>query len=132
MKNNRTTIDGLMMAFARVLIIVCSLATTMILSRTLPLEDYATYSTGNLITRTAISLSVWGLLDAVNYYYNGIGEDREKYVNTVFYLISILGFVAACVILLFQNVLTEYFHNPKLTAIYCYVAFRPEKEVSMD
>lgn len=114
-----------MMALARVLIISCGLVTTMILSRTLPLEDYGTYSTGNLITRTAISLSVWGLLDAVNYYFNGINENREKYINTVFYLISVLGVIAAGVILLFQDVLTEYFHNAKLSAIYCYVAFRP-------
>ena len=125
MKNNRTTIDGLMMAVSKIMVIGCSLITTMILSRTLPLGDYGTYSTGNLITRTATSLSIWGLLDAANYYYNGVTENRDKYVNTVFYLIVVLGVAAAGVVLLFQDVLTAYFHNPKLATIYLYVAFRP-------
>ena len=125
MKNNRTTIDGLMMATAKIMVIGFSLITTMILSRTLSLADYGTFSTGNLIIRTATSLSIWGLLDAANYYYNGVCENREKYVNTVFYLIGVLGFVAAAVIILFQDVLTAYFHNPKLATIYFYIAFRP-------
>lgn len=125
MQKKSTMIDGFLMASVRIVIIVFSMLITMILSRTLPLADYGTYSTGNLIINTATSLSALGLLDAVNYYYNGVSCNRDKYINTVFLCIVVLGFLAASVIMLFQNLLTAYFHNPKLATIYAYIALRP-------
>ena len=125
MKKTSTLIDGFLMASVRIIIIVFSLLITMILSRTLPLAEYGTYTTGNLIINTATSLSALGLLDAVNYYYNGVSHNRDKYVNTVFLCLVVLGLLAAAIILLFQNLFTAYFHNPRLAAIYAYIALRP-------
>jgi O-antigen/teichoic acid export membrane protein len=123
--SKRTSLDALLMAAVRIIVLGFSLITTMILSKTLPLVDYGTYSTGNLIINTATSLSALGLLDAINYYYNGMKSNRMNYINTVFCLVCSLGLIAAVIILLFQNSFTAYFHNPKLAAIYCYIAFRP-------
>lgn len=127
MSKNRIIGDTAAMAFVKILSMVTGIVTTMILSRSLELVEYGTYSTGNLITTTATSLSALGLMDAVNYYYNGkdISDGREKYVNTTFLLTLIFGSVAAASVLLFQNAITSYFHNAMLQSIYVYIAFRP-------
>ena len=119
-------IDSIALASVKVFTMATSILATMVLSRTLPLADYGTYSTGNLIINTATLISAFGLIDAVNYYYNGKKiKDREAYVNTVFSLFVICGLIAAAVILGAQGLITQYFHNPKLGTIYAYIAFRP-------
>lgn len=127
MNKNRIAGDTVAMAFVKILSMVTSIITTMILSRRLELVEYGTYSTGNLIINTATSLSAIGLLDAVNFYYNGKEKDngRDKYVNTIFLLIALSGTVAGAVIILFQKAITNYFHNTLLKTIYLYIAFRP-------
>lgn len=119
-------VDSIALASVKVLTMATSILATMVLSRTLPLADYGTYSTGNLIINTATLISAFGLIDAVNYYYNGKAvKERESYVNTVFFLFVVCGTIAAAIILGGQGLITQYFHNPKLGAIYAYIAFRP-------
>lgn len=123
---NRMLTDSIALASVKVFTMATSILATMILSRTLPLSDYGTYSAGNLIINTATLLSAFGLMDAVNFYYNGKkNEAKTEYTNTVFFLISICGVIAAFVIIAGQKLITQYFHNPMLTTIYAYIAFRP-------
>lgn len=125
MKNKMLT-DSMALASVKVFTMVTSILATMILSKTLPLEDYGTYSTGNLIITTSTLISAFGLLDAVNYYYNGKdAEERNGYINTIFFLITLCGGTIGVIILGAQNLLTHYFHNPMLGMIYIYIAFRP-------
>lgn len=127
MNRNRIAGDTVAMAFVKLLSMFTSILTTMILSRRLSLVEYGTYSTGNLIINTATSVSALGLLDAVNFYYNGKEKDdgRDRYINTTFLLLLLFGCTAATVIILFQNAFTRYFHNTLLKTIYVYIAFRP-------
>lgn len=127
MVKNKIASDSIFMAIVKILSLCTGIVTTMILSRTLPLSEYGTYSTGNLITTTATSLSAFGLLDAVNYYYNGKGltEGRDRYVNTTCLLVVICGVIAAVVITSGNNLITDYFHNPSLSGVLPLIAFRP-------
>lgn len=127
MKERRIAADAAAMAAVRMLSMGTGMLTTMLLSRVLPLAEYGTYSTGNLISAMATSLSALGLIDAVNYYYNGglSGRSRQRIVNTIFLLIAIGGAGAAIAILLCGDLITAYFHNPMLNSVYLYVAFRP-------
>lgn len=126
MSKNRILVDSIALAAVKIFTMATSIISTMILSRSLPLTEYGTYSTGNLIYNTATLLSAFGLIDAVNYYYNGKKtEERSQYLNTVFFLFLVCGSAAGIVILCCKNLMTEYFHNPALGAIYAYIAFRP-------
>lgn len=123
---NKIMTDSLTLAFVKVLTMMISILSTMILSRTLSLNEYGTYSTGNILINTATSLSALGLLDAVNFYYNGKqAKDRNRYVNTVFFLIVGSGLVSAAILYVFQSNVIDYFHNPSLKYIYIYLVFRP-------
>lgn len=123
---NRILTDSIALASVKIFTMATSILATMILSRMLPLADYGTYSAGNLIINTATLLSAFGLMDAVNYYYNGKkSEDKSSYTNTVFFLIAVSGIVMALIIIICQRLITQYFHNPMLVSIYIYIAFRP-------
>lgn len=126
MAKNRILTDSIALASVKVITMATSILATMVLSRTLPLADYGTYSTGNLIYNTATLISALGLIDAVNYYFNGKAvKDRTSYVNSVFTLLIMSGGIVAAAILSCQSLITRYFHNPALGAIYFYIAFRP-------
>ena len=126
MAKNRMVSDSIALASVKVFTMATSIVATMVLSRTLPLVEYGTYSTGNLIINTGTLISAFGLVDAVNYYYNGKKvKDRQSYVNTVFSMFVLCGALAGIVILAAQSLISSYFHNPKLGAIYAYIAFRP-------
>lgn len=126
MMKNRMLTDSIALASVKVFTMATSILATMILSRTLPLADYGTYSTGNLIINTATLISAFGLIDAVNYYYNGKNvKDRDAYINTVFFFFVLCGGIVAAVIIGAQRLITQYFHNPMLGTIYAYIAFRP-------
>ena len=126
MKNNRVLSDSLALALVKLLTMLVSIISTMVLSRKLDLVSYGTYSTANLITNTATSLSALGLLDAVNYYYNSKPKDKNgKYINTIFAFVIFNGLITALLILYFGRNIQEYFHNPLLTSVYIYIIFRP-------
>lgn len=126
MQKNRILTDSLALAIVKLLTMLVSIVSTMVLSRKLDLINYGTYSTGNLIINTATSLSALGLLDAVNYYYNGKSkEDRKKYVDTVFALIIFIGVLTALIIMALGKYIQECFHNPLITTVYLYIIFRP-------
>lgn len=99
MSKNRILGDSIALAAVKIFTMATSIISTMILSRSLPLTEYGTYSTGNLIYNTATLLSAFGLIDAVNYYYNGKKtEERSQYINTVFFLFLVCGSAAGIVI----------------------------------
>lgn len=127
MRNGRIGADAVAMAAGRMLSMGTGILTAMLLSRMLPLAAYGTYSTGNMISATATSISAMGLIDAVNYYYNGAADGlaRRRTVNTVFLLIALCGVAAAAVILLGRDIITGYFRNPMLASVCAYAAFRP-------
>ena len=126
MRKNRMLGDSVALGAVKIFTMATSIISTMILSRVLPLSEYGTYSTGNLIINTATLLSAFGLIDAVNYYYNGKSlKDRMAYIDSVFSMFLFCGGMIALFILCGSSLLSAYFHNPALGFIYAYIAFRP-------
>lgn len=126
MKANKILSDSLALAIVKALTVGVSIVSTMILSRKLDLASYGTYSTGNLIVNTATALSAFGLLDAVNYYYNSsTKEEKNKYINTIFSIVFFIGIITAIVIFTFRKQIQNYFDNPSIEVILIYIIFRP-------
>ena len=125
MKKNKILTDSIALTVVKVMTMMISIVSTMILSRMLDLKSYGTYSTGNLIINTATSLSALGLLDAVNFYYNSKKDLKEKYINTIFALVIFNGIIIALIILIFRKNIQSYFHNNLLSYIFIYIIFRP-------
>lgn len=118
--------DSLFLAVSKIITMLTNILSTTILSHNLSLESYGTYSQGNLVISIAISLSILGLSDAVNFFYNGKDEqERKNYVNTVFQIEITSGLIAGILILLFRKAICSYFQNIQLSVLFIYIAFRP-------
>ncbi len=122
--------DSMFLAFSRGLSMLFNILSAKILSTGLTLHGYGTYAQANLILTTGASIILFGLVDALNYYFNSkdksISEEtKAKIVNTVFFLEMFLGAVFAAAVLFGQNLIADYFSNPAVKNLLWIVAVLP-------
>lgn len=121
------SVDALALTFARVVVLLISMATYKLMASGFSIEEYGVYASAMLVVTTVVSLSILGLTDAVNYFYLR-DPDLEKgkvYVHTIFALQTIVGGAAAIAILLFSNQIADYFGNPAVAPLTPWIALIP-------
>ena len=125
--NRNAASDATVLALVRLMTMCLSLVTTRVLSTYLSTFAYGTYSQVLLIVSTTVSLTTFGLIDAINYYYCGINdlEKRESYVATILTLQCCAGVFAGALILLLANPICIYFGNPELRKYLLFAAVLP-------
>lgn len=121
------SIDAIFLTVAKLMTSLISILITKLLSVEFSLYDYGTYSQAMLIVSTATSLSIIGLSDGVNYFYNGCFDkrQREKNINTIFLIQCIIGTICAAIIIFSNDIITDYLKNPALKGVYIYIMFTP-------
>ena len=119
--------DSILLTFVRVITAVLGLLVTKLLSIHFSLHEYGTYSQAMLIVTTATSISILGLTNAVNYFYNAAAgeEDKERYVGTIFSIQYFIGLLCAIIIIAIQIPIIDYFKNDDLKNILYLVAWLP-------
>ena len=119
--------DSILLTVTKLMTSLISILITKILSVKFSLYEYGIYSQAMLIVSTASSLSILGLSDGVNYFYNGEKEEekRERNVNTVFSLQLVIGLLCGIVIILIRNNISENFGNKDIGALSFIVALLP-------
>lgn len=122
-----TAADSIVLTFVKVVTAVLGLAVTKLMAVNFSLTEYGTYSQGMLIVTTATSLSIFGLTNAVNYYYNAKADEKEKeaYVSTIFTLQYIIGLVVASIIIIGNIPIIKYFNNESLKNVIFFAAWLP-------
>lgn len=124
MKRNNS-VDAMLLSAMRVMTILVNMLSSAVLSRSLDLSSYGTYSTGNLIVNLFSNATILGMMDGANYFYHQTQYDREDSINTLFAFQIFIGIGSAVAILLLGPGFTRYFSNPMLQGIYGYLALRP-------
>lgn len=124
---NGIATNSLLLMTINIITTILGLIITKLLSVHFSLVEYGTYSQALLVTSTATSLSILGLTNATNYFYNRTNNDNEKksYIATIFLIEYIGGLIVALVIILSRVKLSEYFLNNKLGSILLLVSFSP-------
>ena len=119
--------DSILLTFVRVITAALGIIVTKLLSVHFSLHEYGTYSQAMLIVTTATSISILGLTNAVNYFYNSATkeEDKERYVGTIFTLQYFIGIICALFILAIQVPLINYFDNEDLSKVLFLAAWFP-------
>lgn len=119
--------DSIILTFVRVITAVLGLLVTKLLSIHFSLHEYGTYSQAMLIVTTASSISILGLTNAVNYFYNAASDEnnKERYVGTIFSIQYFVGILCAIVILCCQLPLISYFKNEDLKNVLIFAAWLP-------
>ena len=78
--------NALLLSAMRCMSILINMFSSVVLARALSLEDYGTYAAGNLIIAVCTNATLLGMMDAVNYFFHQTNYDREKSINTLFFL----------------------------------------------
>lgn len=119
--------DSIVLTFVRVITTILGLLVTKLLSTQLTLEEYGTYSQAMLIVSTATSISILGLTNAVNYFYNASDnkEEKQKYVSTMFSIQYLVGTITAILIVVCHSFIIHYFKNDQLDKIIYLIAWMP-------
>ena len=121
------SVDAILLAVIRLLTTFLGIFSTMLLSKSLSLIAYGTYSQANLIISMGSSFSIIGLTDATSYFFNRAEteEEAKENINTIFAIQCMIGILLGCGIIIFRKAFILYFQNEKLLGLFIYIAFRP-------
>ena len=117
-------VDSLILSFVKIVTTVSGIVCTMILSRTLTLAEYGTYSQGNLVVTLVSYMTVLGLTDASNYFFNR-AEYGKRYISNILYIEAAVGLIAAIAIVAFKEQIGLYFGNDAVAGLAVFLALRP-------
>lgn len=119
--------DSVVLTFVKIVTVLCGIIVTKLLSKYFTLIQYGTYSQAMLIVTTASSLSIFGLTNAVNYFYNSSysTQEKEHYISTIFVIEYVLGILLSITILACSRSIVQYFSNEQLQSVIYVVAFMP-------
>ena len=119
--------DAVFLTAARLMTTVLGFTVTRLLSQFFSVHDYGTYSQIMLLVSTLSSITVLGMVDAVNYFFCSQDNipDRERYMGTLFALQAVVSTVAGVVVLLLTYPISRYFDNPDLKKLLIFGAVLP-------
>lgn len=125
--SNGAATNSILLTFVQVITTVLGLIVTKLLSVHFSLQDYGTYSQALLVTTTVTSMSILGLTNATNYFYNRTKDEKSQriYVATIFTIQYIVGFVCAIMVFLLRGPISKYFGNETLVGVLPIVALTP-------
>ena len=122
-----TSGDAILLMIAKLITIGSTMVITRLLSESLSVYHYGTYSQILLIVSTVTSVTILGMMDGVNYFYCNVQdpEKRESYISTIFALQSIVGTVSGAIIMALSTPLCLYFENPQIRNLLVFAAVLP-------
>ncbi len=108
--------NAFVLMLSKVITLFLSMMTSMILARTLDLDEYGTYSELLTVSSIAVSIFSLGLPNALNYFLPRCKDENEKrkFINFYFLLITVLSLVLMCVMGLVNKPIAAYYHNTRL------------------
>lgn len=119
--------DAIMLISVKLVTAVLGLLITRLLSRYLSVYEYGTYSQILLIVSAVSSITIFGMIDGVNYFYcaERDEQEKEKCVATMFTLQCIASAFFGCIVLGLSSPLSVYFKNPDIKKLLMFAAALP-------
>lgn len=119
--------DALKLTTSKIITMVLSMATAMLLSRFRSLEEYGTYSQLSVVINLIISVIMMGLPNSVNFFLaRAETEDSKRKFLSIYYTLStLLGFVAGLMLVLSTPLIISYFNNPLIDNFVYVLAIYP-------
>ena len=125
--SNGAATNSLLLTFVQVITTILGIVVTKLMSVNFSLEEYGGYSQALLVTSSATSLSILGLSNGLNFFYNRTEDSHEqrKYISTLFLIEYFLGGIVCVSIIFLQSVLVHFFNNDSLNTLLPIVALTP-------
>ena len=122
-----TSADAILLTCIKLVTTVLGLAITRLLSEYLSVHEYGTYSQILLIVSTVSSITIFGMMDGVSYFFNGErdAQSRDAYIATIFTLQCVVSAVAGAIVMLLMQPLCRYFDNSDIAPLLIFAAVLP-------
>ncbi len=119
--------DAILLTFIKLITVTLGLVITRMLSEYLSVHDYGTYSQILLIVSTVSSITIFGMMDAANYFYcrEQDEERKESYVTTILALQCTVGCAAGCAVIFLSVPICKYFDNPDIKNLIIFASSLP-------
>lgn len=121
-------IDYIVLTFIRVFTIISSFVITRILCESFSLEEYGLYAQSSLIISTVSAITVLGLTDSTNYFFNKYYDNidaRTCYLSSIYTIQIILGVFSAFFLIFTRFYISELFNAPKLANFIIIISLLP-------
>ena len=113
---NRSGTKAFILVASKVITLLLSVITSMILARTLNLDEYGTYSELLTVSSVAVSIFSLGLPNALNYFLPRCDNEDEKgeFINRYFLFITVLSGLLMLAMALANKPIAAYYENERL------------------
>lgn len=112
--------DALKLTIMKIIMLLISMLSTMLLSRFRSLEEYGTYSQIIMVVTLIISIISMGLPNSINYFLASANSKEEKnnFLATYFSFNTLVGIIAGIILIIATPYISKYFNN---TLIYKFI-----------
>ena len=120
--------DATILTLVKVVTALLGLVSTRIISDGFSFHIYGTYSQSMLLNTTISAITILGLTDAVNLYFNRFKGNKylqQKYLSNIFSLQLFIGFIASVVVIAGKQIWVDYFENIEIEPLMRWVAAMP-------
>ncbi|SCI75042.1 colanic acid exporter [uncultured Clostridium sp.] len=120
-----------MLTISKMLTLLISLITSMLLARFRTLGEYGTYSQIQMIVSLAIVIAMMGLPNSISYFYSRADTvaERDRFINTYFSFGTLLAVLAGGLLVALLPIWTWYFKNDGISSFTCVLALLPWTKV---
>ena len=127
--NKKGTLGGniVLLTSSKIITLLISMVSLMLLSRFRTLNEYGTYSQLMLVATLFTNMLMLGLPNSINYFLVRAEslEDRRKFLSLYYSLGSLISIIIGGVLLLSLPLIETYFHNPSIRNYFYFLALYP-------
>lgn len=128
-KGTSTTLgaDAVRLTASKMITLIISMLTVMLLSRFRTFEEYGTYSQLLLVLNLFTTLLMLGLPNSINYFLarTDSQEEKQRFLSVYYTLSTLLSVIIGLTLVLAIPLIEKYFHNEKIGKYYYFLAFYP-------
>lgn len=119
--------DALQLTMSKMVVLLISMVTGMLLSRFRSFEEYGTYSQIIMVITLATTIVMMGLPNSLNYFLAKADTDEERrHFLSVYYTAStVLSLLVGVILVCITPLLTAYFKNPLIKNFIYFLAIFP-------
>ena len=119
--------DAVVLTASKIISTIITLVVSMLLSRTVSLEEYGTYSQLLLVAGLATSFFTLGLPSSINYFLARAETNREKtsFLSLYYIISTFLSIVMGAVLVAAIPLIEGYFGNEFIHVFFYFFAFYP-------
>lgn len=125
----KTSIGGaaVKLTVSKMIVLLISMVTAMLLSRFRTVEEYGTYSQLMTVINLVTTIIMMGLPNSLNYFLAGADTDKERshFLNVYYSLNTVLSAVVGLVLVAITPIVVKYFDNPLITGFMYFLAVFP-------